>query len=727
MESICVIINEGKNLDNFICGNNWKESRKLLSIRNPVNKKVIEKYFLDDDEIDTIKEAMSEKPQIFEFDYIFKSSNLINFYNCYISEKIKEEKISKFFTIYSNKFQDYFWKTENSKKNNFLLNFLGKEILQNNNQNITLKASIILGDTIEEIFDTQKKNMNVKNFETVLKKFNSSIFEYINEFEISNDIDYNLITFLTLNLENGQNYYFLILPEIEKKIDYKKSFLKKLINSLHRFLEVNIFQNKEDNLEFENSGKNKGFLSFENCDEFFLEFLQTNILDNFEFFFLTFLSGNEKNYDNNLDMLKHIDFLKNKISLLINKIDKDENFENEENAPKINDLNKYIKNIENKLEKAQSLRKNKKRNFSDKDFISTVNNQKNTKNCLNNEQNFENQCFSLKNNFSKNLSKSLKNNFENNLNKKNIQTSKNFENINKINSVHNFENYSKKNYIKKSNNFEHEFEYKKTNNFENDFQNEFQNFENEKINNFNINDQMGENLYKLMKEKVGRNEDIYEFRYKELERENIFLKNSFLRQNKNFLKLKNNLEEKNHIILDKKRNLEIEKKKYCIKEVKYKELKKENKFLKNLNEEIKIKLAKFEEKSKQKENQNNKLYKEKEKIILEKKLEGENYKRKILNLEEMKKNLEIDVKDLKNQIFNSNKNIEDHKIIIHKNSNEKNFEIFKKEKVDQILDIKNKEVSDLKKNEIFLKNKILENENNFKESEKKIKKKKKKI
>lgn len=52
-----------------------------MCLRNPVNSKVIDKYFIDDEQILTIKDAMIEKPHIFDFDYVFKNSNFNNFFN----------------------------------------------------------------------------------------------------------------------------------------------------------------------------------------------------------------------------------------------------------------------------------------------------------------------------------------------------------------------------------------------------------------------------------------------------------------------------------------------------------------------------------------------------------------------------------------------------------------------------------------------------------------------
>lgn len=73
MQAICLIFNENNSLDNFLCGNDWSNSQKLLCLQNPVNSKVIGKYFTDDEEINTIQDAMVEKPQIFNFDYVFKT------------------------------------------------------------------------------------------------------------------------------------------------------------------------------------------------------------------------------------------------------------------------------------------------------------------------------------------------------------------------------------------------------------------------------------------------------------------------------------------------------------------------------------------------------------------------------------------------------------------------------------------------------------------------------
>ena len=54
MQAICLIFNENNSLDNFLCGNDWNNSQKLLCLQNPVNSKVIGKYFTDDEEINTI-------------------------------------------------------------------------------------------------------------------------------------------------------------------------------------------------------------------------------------------------------------------------------------------------------------------------------------------------------------------------------------------------------------------------------------------------------------------------------------------------------------------------------------------------------------------------------------------------------------------------------------------------------------------------------------------------
>jgi chromosome segregation ATPase len=67
-------------------------------------------------------------------------------------------------------------------------------------------------------------------------------------------------------------------------------------------------------------------------------------------------------------------------------------------------------------------------------------------------------------------------------------------------------------------------------------------------------------MYKLFKEKVGRNQDVYEFRLKALENENEFLKTSFQKQNEHFQALENALKEKQKELEQvKQTNFELEK------------------------------------------------------------------------------------------------------------------------------------------------------------------------
>ena len=67
-------------------------------------------------------------------------------------------------------------------------------------------------------------------------------------------------------------------------------------------------------------------------------------------------------------------------------------------------------------------------------------------------------------------------------------------------------------------------------------------------------------MYKLFKEKVGRNQDIYEFRLKTMENENEFLKTSFQKQSEHFQALETTLREKQKEVEQlKQNNIQLEK------------------------------------------------------------------------------------------------------------------------------------------------------------------------
>ena len=57
----------------FAASNEPKGSKSILSVQTPLKRKTIEKYFLKEKDIETIKESLLEEPKIFQFDKVFNS------------------------------------------------------------------------------------------------------------------------------------------------------------------------------------------------------------------------------------------------------------------------------------------------------------------------------------------------------------------------------------------------------------------------------------------------------------------------------------------------------------------------------------------------------------------------------------------------------------------------------------------------------------------------------
>ena len=100
----------------FMCGNNPRRSQKLMIARTPLNSKVVDKYFLDDEEIETLKEAITENPVIFELDGCFKPSTIPIFFLDLFPEKIgsliDERRSTLFVVVNSGGSANEFWPSE---------------------------------------------------------------------------------------------------------------------------------------------------------------------------------------------------------------------------------------------------------------------------------------------------------------------------------------------------------------------------------------------------------------------------------------------------------------------------------------------------------------------------------------------------------------------------------------------------------------------------------------
>lgn len=596
METYAFILNNQNILNHFICGNNWKESRQLVCLKTAVNVQVVEKYFMDDSDIDTICEAIIEEPEYVSFDHVFKSNQIFQFYNHVLKSKISQgftTKESQLFLIYSNKFQSLLWEDDSNDDFAPVINFCGELLLfLSKFTRLQIQCRIYYLGKMFDLSCDPSISYDFKSKEellNVLKTLNGKIYTFLQQNEVDS-FDSKISMELTLFHSQMYQIAFLVLPNIgcsdnssfaKTWVEVKKNL--KLVNREHESFAEEIEKNVEKPSNLKNQGKinssenkKKSEISFkkqkhsqENFDTIFLKAKSI--------FSLIFVEQNTQDFETLIKFMKELESLKSGC-FFKNRNNSKEKFKRFETfcddgfSPFVPKKKKKSHFCENKNFLKTTETKIAIRENSEQDDTS--------KHSINKEEDSENLNSDKNNLAPSKLPEMSQNSFEFIKNRSIKKMSNEFKKRNSRTKLENWpsaKNNSAGFFKREKNEYENsifteknpllpESKEKKLSRLAGSFRAQLtQKLKNDnkleqeisKMNpNLLLNDEAENNHHlgsreiefslsnvqnmasiKFLHEKIRRNQDLYEHKISELQKENMFLKNSFQLQTKNFKSL----------------------------------------------------------------------------------------------------------------------------------------------------------------------------------------------
>lgn len=317
METITVLLSEENTLNHYLAGNDWKNSGKVLCMSKPVNNHVIERYFLDDDEIDTILQALEEKPKILEFDHVFKPSNTQELFSELIEEKnqaLQEQDLSFVYVLYSNQLL-----FSNSRKN------AAQKILFQIMEKALTSVSSLEGFVLEALvkekcvtLDCQEGQKHFLKTNSLTEHFSKKLKEFLLE-RPNQAKDFSL--FFSVKIKDIKSIHFIILPQ-----DLHNQTGSSRLRELEGFLKQNLVTSPQVRME---SPQNLVGSLLE-------EKLKEHVQGNFEIVLIN-LINNSENYGQTVRVLEQVYQMKRMFEI-------DHSEQNQSPYPSKNELNQLSHN-----------------------------------------------------------------------------------------------------------------------------------------------------------------------------------------------------------------------------------------------------------------------------------------------------------------------------------------------------------------------------------------------
>lgn len=581
METICLITEDGSGLSNYICANNWKSSKRLICLKTPINTKIIDKYFTDDEEIDTIKEAMIETPLIFEFNYNFKPGSISQFHDVYLfnrTQKQLKEEGAKTYLVIGESIEGNFWvPSKDLKEGNFLLDSVARALITSYNKQLkfVLDCNVLIGDELVDLCDGEKvfSFKDLVQFKEAAGVLCIRLRELIESYDVSNSSDVEFVLLVTIKSASTEPFNFIVLPFApEYSVEYKESCISDIMASFKQLAKSNLYLTTSSSNRYKKRLNAKGLEKITepvSGNRAFNELLDRFISLPTDIAIINYLRSQDPYVTLTTSLLQEIEKLNNSLNNPEISAERNENHNFDTFCPRETDF---------AVDGTDTL-------FKKVNYRSEVGHNETNKPLANTRNRFNGERLSLSNDKMKGLFKSSSNVDIQDLRfdlKPDIPTK-----------------------VKRPREVQSEV------------------YRPLAMNNLAINDDsllnlgtleispkpQAQSVYKLFKEKMGRNEDILDIKFKELQRENIFLKKSFERQNTNFLKLQSEIKKKNDKINFLSENIkELQKGLDLVKEAKMNAITEKKLAEANLNQ-LNDKLAEFENKLKEKRKKSKKLKK----------------------------------------------------------------------------------------------------------------------
>ena len=250
METVCVITDVDNGLSNYLCSNNWKSSRKLICLKTQINPRIIDKYFTDDEEIDTIKEAMIETPLIYEFSHNFKPTNIEQFYGVYIEERVvqqlRTEASKAYFVICESIDESFINPNKELDESNYLLNAVATALSKNVKKGrFEIECNVLVGDELVDLID-ENETFSFKDMKQYSEQTNilyERLKDLLENYDISKSSDVDLVVFVAIKVNQMSVFSFVVIPFNPKPNSQFKSLrINDMLMSIKHFCKNNSFE-----------------------------------------------------------------------------------------------------------------------------------------------------------------------------------------------------------------------------------------------------------------------------------------------------------------------------------------------------------------------------------------------------------------------------------------------------------------------------------------------------
>lgn len=74
-QSFCLVVDPQGTHKHLFSAQEAEHAKSVLSVKTPLKKNAIDKYFINEDDLASIKQSLVEKPVVYRFDKVFRSSS----------------------------------------------------------------------------------------------------------------------------------------------------------------------------------------------------------------------------------------------------------------------------------------------------------------------------------------------------------------------------------------------------------------------------------------------------------------------------------------------------------------------------------------------------------------------------------------------------------------------------------------------------------------------------
>ena len=73
-KSVCLVVDTTSGHKHLFSAQQSDKAKSVLAVKTPLKNTAIDKYFIQEDDLPSIQESLVEKPTVYRFDQVFRSS-----------------------------------------------------------------------------------------------------------------------------------------------------------------------------------------------------------------------------------------------------------------------------------------------------------------------------------------------------------------------------------------------------------------------------------------------------------------------------------------------------------------------------------------------------------------------------------------------------------------------------------------------------------------------------